>query len=112
MAGLAASVVFLSGALLMPTPEEFVMSPSHADHRDAVSHRPISIEAIQETLEMMAPVTTHPRLFVRCDDLPRLRQWAVASNPIYEQGLRILVENVKSLVKKGVSPLRTAIPRS
>jgi hypothetical protein len=29
------------------------------------------------------PVTTHPRLFFRSSDLPRLRAWANAGNPIY-----------------------------
>jgi hypothetical protein len=28
-------------------------------------------------------VTTHPRLWVRAEDLPRLRGWATASNPLY-----------------------------
>ncbi len=29
------------------------------------------------------PVTGHPRLWLRADDLPRLRAWATASNPVY-----------------------------
>lgn len=33
------------------------------------------------------PVTTHPRLFLTSADLPRLRSWAVASNPIWANGL-------------------------
>lgn len=32
------------------------------------------------------PVTGHPRLWITTADLPRLRSWAVASNPIYQQG--------------------------
>src|SRR5690242_16288861 len=35
--------------------------------------------------------TTHPRLFVREADLPRLRSWAASSNPIFENGLKALV---------------------
>jgi hypothetical protein len=33
------------------------------------------------------PVTTHPRLFVTSADLPRLRSWAAASNPMWANGL-------------------------
>ena len=33
------------------------------------------------------PVTTHPRLFVTSADVTRLRGWAVASNPIWQNGL-------------------------
>jgi len=33
------------------------------------------------------PVTTHPRLWVTTQDLPRLQSWATSTNPIYAQGL-------------------------
>jgi len=33
------------------------------------------------------PVTGHPRLWITPADLPRLQSWAVATNPIYQQGL-------------------------
>ena len=33
------------------------------------------------------PVTTHPRPFLTSADVPRLRGWAVASNPIWANGL-------------------------
>jgi hypothetical protein len=36
--------------------------------------------------------TGHPRLFVRDVDIPRLRSWATADNPIFERGLKPLVE--------------------
>ena len=32
----------------------------------------------------------HPRLWLRADDLPRLRSWANESNPLYRDGLAIL----------------------
>ncbi len=35
-----------------------------------------------------APLTTHPRLWLTQADLPRLRSWAVDSNPMYLQGLK------------------------
>ncbi len=34
-----------------------------------------------------ATLTTHPRLWITQADLPRLRSWAVNSNPIYKNGL-------------------------
>ncbi len=33
------------------------------------------------------PVTTHPRLWITQADLPKLRSWAVPTNPVYQQGL-------------------------
>src|SRR5262245_10317652 len=33
------------------------------------------------------PVTGHPRLWVRQSDLPRLRGWATAANPMFAKGL-------------------------
>lgn len=34
-----------------------------------------------------APVTTHPRLWITQEDLPRLRSWAAPTNPMYVQAL-------------------------
>ncbi len=39
------------------------------------------------------PVTTHPRLWITTSDLPRLRGWATASNPIYAQGMAPLLQS-------------------
>lgn len=33
------------------------------------------------------PVTTHPRLWITQNDLPRLQSWANASNAVYQQGM-------------------------
>lgn len=33
------------------------------------------------------PVTGHPRLWLTAADLPKFRSWAVATNPVYQQGL-------------------------
>jgi hypothetical protein len=49
-----------------------------------------------------APITTHPRLFIRSDDLPRLRQWAVDTNPIYKDGLKVIAEEAKKYMDDGV----------
>ena len=51
-----------------------------------------------------APVTTHPRLWLRADDLPRLRSWAVDSNPVYRDGLALLAASAKSDMDKGLVP--------
>ena len=40
-----------------------------------------------ETGPEPTPVTGHPRLFVTAADVPRLRSWATASNPIWANGL-------------------------
>lgn len=49
-------------------------------------------------------VTSHPRLWVTQDDLPRLRSWAVDSNPIYNEGLGLLAEFAKSEMDAGAVP--------
>lgn len=40
------------------------------------------------------PVSTHPRLWLTPADLPRLQGWAVASNPIYAQGILPVLNQV------------------
>lgn len=42
------------------------------------------------------PITGHPRLWITPADLPRLQSWAVATNPIYAQGLQPLAEECLS----------------
>ncbi|MEP6756044.1 MAG: hypothetical protein ABJA67_11140 [Chthonomonadales bacterium] len=37
------------------------------------------------------PVTTHPRLWVTQQDLPKLQSWANANNPIYQNGMKTLL---------------------
>ncbi|HEV8130900.1 MAG TPA: hypothetical protein VGQ81_06590 [Acidobacteriota bacterium] len=43
-----------------------------------------------------APVTGHPRLWLRASDLLRLRSWAVPGNPIYQDGLAELARRAKA----------------
>jgi len=52
------------------------------------------------------PVTTHPRLLVTESDLPRLRTWAVPSNPIYRAGLARLADSAKQDMDRGFVPTR------
>ncbi len=46
----------------------------------------------------------HPRLWVRASDLPRLRAWAVDSNPVYQDGLAALAANAKVEMDDGNLP--------
>ena len=43
----------------------------------------------------------HPRLLVRAADLPRLRAWAVDSNPFYKDGLLRVIEGAKADMDAG-----------
>lgn len=50
------------------------------------------------------PVSTHPRLWVTTGDLPRLRSWAVSSNPIYAQGMVPLLAQAVNVYNKQFFP--------
>src|ERR1700739_2844710 len=39
-----------------------------------------------------APLTSHPRLWITADDLPKLRGWAVNTNPMYKNGLAVAAQ--------------------
>lgn len=56
------------------------------------------------TPAIAAPATTHPRLWLTTQDLPRLRQWAVPSNAVYQQGLRSLATTAAQRMDQGVIP--------
>jgi hypothetical protein len=45
-------------------------------------------------------LTGHPRLFIRQQDIPRLRNWANANNPIW-QGILSLATNAKNVMDSG-----------
>jgi hypothetical protein len=63
----------------------------------------ISISSIRATPRQQA-ISGHPRLWVRAQDLPRLRSWAVDSNPMYRDGLAILAANAKSAMDNNLVP--------
>ncbi len=48
-----------------------------------------------------APLTDHPRLWVRGTDLPALRAWATPGNPVFEQGLKALAADFKARMDNG-----------
>lgn len=47
---------------------------------------------------------SHPRLWFTAADLPRLRAWATASNPLYRDGLALLAERAKQDMDEGRVP--------
>ncbi len=49
-------------------------------------------------------VAGHPRLWFTANDLPRLRSWAVNSNPIYLNGLSNLAATAKARMDAGLVP--------
>ncbi|MBI3961288.1 MAG: hypothetical protein HY335_00945, partial [Deinococcus sp.] len=51
-----------------------------------------------------APVTGHPRLWLTANDLPRLRSWAVESNPLYRDGLGAVALEAKADMDAGLVP--------
>lgn len=48
-----------------------------------------------------APSTSHPRLWITPAEVPRLRQWAVAGNPVWQNGLRQLATNAATAMDAG-----------
>lgn len=48
--------------------------------------------------------TSHPRLLVTRDDLPRLRSWASASNPMYARGLARNAATARRAMNRGLVP--------
>jgi len=49
-------------------------------------------------------VTSHPRLLLNSDDLPTMRSWAVSTNPFYQQGIRVLADNIMEQIGDGTIP--------
>ncbi|MEO5952714.1 MAG: hypothetical protein ABIQ44_09640 [Chloroflexia bacterium] len=92
-----------------PTPEA-TQEPEPAPTAEAGIASPIA-----EAQPTDAPVATamlptgqgaslagHPRLLVRAEDLPRLRSWAVESNPFYKNGLLPVIEQAKADMDSGI----------
>ena len=53
---------------------------------------------------MSVPVTSHPRLWLTGDDLPRYRSWATDANPLWRDGLWPLVERMTADMDAGIVP--------
>ncbi|MCW3097155.1 MAG: hypothetical protein JWL77_2773 [Chthonomonadaceae bacterium] len=56
------------------------------------------------------PVSSHPRLWVTQNDLPRLQSWATANNPIYQQGIVPLLQQAVSIYNTQFFPNGVANP--
>ncbi|WP_374562831.1 hypothetical protein [Ideonella sp.] len=68
-----------------------------------------SIAAGVQTLAARAPVTQHPRLWIRAQDLPTLQAWATSSNPMFDDranggGLLQLALTAAQRVEDGTVP--------
>lgn len=66
-------------------------------------------QTVRPTLTTTVPPTPqaqsgHPRLWLTAADMPRLRSWAVASNPLYADGLALLAERAKQEMDEGRVP--------
>jgi hypothetical protein len=66
----------------------------------------ICLVALAPATSSAAVSTTHPRLLMRDSDLPRLRAWASASNPLWAQGLRPLAAAARRTMDRGLVPRR------
>ncbi|MDQ3692535.1 MAG: hypothetical protein M3464_02760 [Chloroflexota bacterium] len=59
--------------------------------------------AAQDTAAV-APVTGHPRLWLTAEDLPRLQARASATNPLWQDGLRLRADMAASIMDDGLVP--------
>jgi hypothetical protein len=62
------------------------------------------------TASIPYPVSSHPRLWITTNDLPRLQSWATASNPIYQQGMLPLLNQAVSIYETQFFPNGVANP--
>src|SRR5205807_3564885 len=56
------------------------------------------------------PVSGHPRLWLTASQLPRLRSWATATNPIWQRGLLPVIDNAISIYQTKFAPFYTPHP--
>ncbi|MBL8296711.1 MAG: choice-of-anchor D domain-containing protein [Rhodanobacteraceae bacterium] len=72
--------------------------------RHVLGYLLLAVLALTSSLGKTEPLTTHPRLWITAADLPRLRQWAVTSNPVYANGLRLLAQSSAQAMDSGAIP--------
>lgn len=63
-----------------------------------------TVPQVDEAAGQVVSLSGHPRLWIRVSDLPRLRSWAVASNPIYGQGLEPVASIARADMDTGRVP--------
>jgi hypothetical protein len=56
------------------------------------------------------PVSSHPRLWITPNDLPRLQSWATSSNQVYQQGILPVLQQAVSLYNTQFFPGGTPNP--
>ncbi|HYL99682.1 MAG TPA: hypothetical protein VEZ90_12065 [Blastocatellia bacterium] len=79
-----------------------------------ITGSPVSLNCPAPPAGIPFPVTTHPRLWVTTNDLPRLRSWAVSTNQVYQQGmlpvLQTAVNDYKTQFFPGGTGASTDVP--
>ena len=75
----------------------------------ATAAPPLSTPAAGPTAGRPVPVTTHPRLWLTAADLPRLRSWPVASNPVFQNGLAVAAANAKADMDSNLAGLERRV---
>ncbi len=60
--------------------------------------------ALASAITHAAAVSTHPRLWMTQSDVSRLRQWAVSTNPVWQQGLRQMAASAAAEMDSGTVP--------
>ncbi len=83
-------VLFIAGWLTLS------QSPSWPAHAAVTAPATQTVQAAPRE-SFKAPVTAHPRLWLTQSDLPRLRSWATPSNPMWQNGLLVALNNAVSI---------------
>lgn len=55
-----------------------------------------------DTTYNAAAANSHPSMWFTTEDVPRLRSWAVSTNPVYQQGLKVVAETAKKHMDTGL----------
>jgi len=72
----------------------------------ASSRSRIAATSVARTPAAVAHPNSHPQLWIRAADLPRLRGWANERNPIYHDGLAALAAHAEADTDHGLVPGR------
>lgn len=83
-----------------------VAGDDNAKYSVVVGNAAGSVQSDSATLRVnpvqnRTPVAVHPRLWLRAEDLPTLRSWAVSTNPMYQNGLLQLANTALARIEAG-----------
>jgi hypothetical protein len=70
----------------------------------ATTRASVTPMATQRLAPRIVTPTSHPRLWLTDEDLPRLRSWAVSSNPIFQNGIAARAASAKADMDAGRLP--------